>query len=121
MMNDRPFLIALLVLFMTLIVWSRYHGYEISKQQRQDDQVCEGVFQLAMEQGAREQSGFTGGREYCPFMADFTNHRALLGEFDGKICPAKKPQLIIMNSVPDGLLREWVEQPVIYGRYKKIR
>jgi hypothetical protein len=92
-----------------------------NQQQRQIDQLCEGVFQLVAEQGAQEQSGFTMGKEYCLFLADFRRGRALLGEFDGEISYDKKARLVIMPAVDEKTLDDWVKQPVIFGRYRKIR
>jgi len=95
-----------------------FNMYE--KQQRQIDQLCQGVFALAREQGATDDNGFVAGKTYCFFFADYRRGIALVGEFNDRIRYDKKPQLIIVHNVDERILNEWNNQQTEYG-YKKIR
>ena len=102
------------------IILAMKQTYDKGEQQRQIDQVCKMVFTLAREQGATDETGFTGGKEYCFFFADYNRNMAILGEFDRGIRYDKKPRLIIMHNIDEGNLEYWDKLPVIYDRYKKI-
>ena len=93
---------------------------KIRDQQCQIDQLCQLAFTLAREQGATDETGFTMGKEYCFFFADYDRNMAILGEFDHGISYDKKPRLIIMHNVNERNLEYWDKQPVLYNRFKKI-
>jgi hypothetical protein len=106
-----------------LTAWIIYTNQIVQNQERQIDQICQMVFELAREQGATDETGFTygaGKKEYCFFFADYSRNLAILGEFDGEISYDKKPRLVIMHNVDEKNLEYWSKQPIPYERYKKI-
>jgi hypothetical protein len=113
-------IVVLFVIMFSVVAQVEWHRRRIVTLERQIDQLCQGVFTLAREQGAREDNGFSMGKEYCFFFADYDRSLALVGEFDGKIMYDKKPQLVIIKNVREDILDDWNKSPTEYG-YKKIR
>ncbi|MFH1968474.1 MAG: hypothetical protein ABIJ84_03755 [bacterium] len=108
--------VVLLMTIMNLLLFVK-----IQNQKRQIDQLCQVTFALARLQGAEDQNGFEGGKEYCFFFGDYNKGMALVGKFDDGLSYRKKPRIIIMSSLDAKLLNEWSKQPLLYGRYRKIR